>query len=158
MKLERLESRQLLAGDGFLQGYAFIDNNTNNTLDAGDTRKVGSTIELRSADGTTLIASTQTNADGYYRFNGLDEGTYRLVELAPAGFASSGTEIVTSLSNAAAIDSSTIAVDLVDPTTARSVVIRRTPGIPNAAPLAQSAFQLAGASFNNEIGGFSTLE
>src|SRR6187551_3584693 len=88
-RLESLEPRQLLASDGFLQGFAFIDGNNNNQLDAGETRKDGATIELRSADGSTLLASTTTNSDGYYRFNNLDSGTYRLREIAP-GYVTQG--------------------------------------------------------------------
>ena len=57
---ELLEPRQVLA-NGFLQGFAFIDGNNNNQLDDGELRKVGATIELRSGDGSILLATTATN-------------------------------------------------------------------------------------------------
>ena len=43
-RFESLEQRQVLASDGFLQGFAFVDGNNIgnlvNQLDSGDSRKV----------------------------------------------------------------------------------------------------------------------
>lgn len=103
LAIENLESRQLLAvGTGFLQGTAFIDSNLNNRFDAGEAPKIGATIQLRSADGSTLLATTMTNGNGQYRFDstnvdptgdGLQPGAYQIVEL-PVGYVSTGTQII----------------------------------------------------------------
>ncbi len=95
-----------MLANGFLQGFAFIDGNSNNQLDDGELRKVGATIELRSADGSTLLATTSTNVDGYYRFDNLASGTYRLAEIAP-GFVTQGVQIQNTLSSAVAVNGNT---------------------------------------------------
>ena len=113
-RFELLEPRRVLAG--FLQGFAFVDANNNNQLDAGETRKDGATIELRSADGTALLASTTTDSDGYYRFDNLATGTYRLREIA-AGFVTQGVQIQSTLSSAIAVNANTeLLVSLTEPT------------------------------------------
>jgi hypothetical protein len=111
---EAMESRFLLAG--FLQGYAFVDGNGNNQLDPGETRKGNATIQLRSADGGVLLNSTTTNSDGYYRFDNLASGTYRLREVAP-GFVTQGVQIQNKLSAAVAtgVGNTEIQVTLTDP-------------------------------------------
>ena len=153
---EALESRQVLA-NGFLQGIAFIDGNANNQLDDGEIRKPGATIELRSADGSTLLASTTTNSDGYYQFENLASATYRLVEIAP-GFVTQGVQIQNTLSSAVAVNGNTqIQVTLTapddpawqdpDPITPPNpdpLTVHRLPGLPGV----NSAYTLAGGPFN----------
>ncbi len=148
--LESLEERRVLSNDGFLQGYAFVDVNSDNKLDSGDVRKVNSQIELRSADGSMLITALSspnpaiTDADGYYRFDGLAPGTYQIKEIAPPGFASVGTQISTSLSSASQVNASTIQVTLADPTNLPGVRVQKQVAIPGA----NSTYTLAGAPFN----------
>ena len=43
--IECLESRHMLTAGAFLQGIAYVDNNSNNMLDAADTRLPGATGE-----------------------------------------------------------------------------------------------------------------
>ena len=45
----------------------------------------GVTIELRDGDGN-LVATTTTDANGEYRFDGLQSGDYQVHELQPAGY------------------------------------------------------------------------
>ena len=113
--VELLENRELLANN-FLQGTAFHDNNQNGVLDLEDTYKAGATIELRSADGTTLLAQTTTDANGAYRFDDplvLTPGTtYRLVEIPTPGYVNAGTQILSQLHPATSIGLNTIQVTL----------------------------------------------
>lgn len=44
--------------------------------DTGEEGIAGVTVQLYAADGTTLLATTTTNANGNYYFNGLEAGTY----------------------------------------------------------------------------------
>src|SRR5580765_2099580 len=92
LAVEPLEDRHLMAASDFLQGYAYVDKNANNTFDAGDSPKVGATIQLYDSTGTILQSSTTTNSDGYYRFDGVPPGTHVLKEVAP-GFATMGVQI-----------------------------------------------------------------
>lgn len=115
LRIEVMEPRQMLDVGGFLQGIAFIDANSDNKLDAGETRKIGAAIELRSADGLTLLDSTTTDANGYYRFDDLTPGTYRLTEIAPSGFVNQGVQILSQLNPASPVDAGTIQVELLDP-------------------------------------------
>lgn len=94
LRLEALESRQLLDAGGMLQGYAFVDADADNFFDPDELPKVGQAIQLRSADGTALISTQLTNANGYYRFDNVLPGTYRLVEGAlPLSLATSGATV-----------------------------------------------------------------
>ncbi len=81
----------------FIDGYKFHDLNADgiwqlggdgepNTDDTGEEPTLsGWTIELYESDGTTLITSTTTDADGYYRFDALSDGTYVVKEVCPSG-------------------------------------------------------------------------
>ncbi len=92
----QLENRDVPAGL-FLQGQSYIDVNENGKLDLGEPYLPGAVVELRSQDGSALIASTTTDATGAYRFDdahvpgGLLPGTYRLVETPPAGYLNTPT-------------------------------------------------------------------
>src|SRR4029079_3267767 len=92
MKFEPLEARHLLAVD-FLQGYAYFDTNANHQFDSSELPKVNTTIELRQASDNSLVASTLTSSGGYYRFDGVAPGNYKLFELPPVGYTSSFGEI-----------------------------------------------------------------
>jgi hypothetical protein len=115
LRIEAMEPRQMLAGQNFLQGIAFVDADADNQIDVGEARKFNTTIQLWSGDGSTLLDSTTTNVNGYYRFDDLAPGTYRLVEVAPSGFGNQGVEFYSPLSPASAINASTIEVTLLAP-------------------------------------------
>lgn len=78
--LENCEDRRLLSG--FLQGTV-LDPSNNPLPDA--------TVELFDPTGTTLIASQVTGSNGYYQFDNLAAGNYKLVEIPPTGYANAGT-------------------------------------------------------------------
>ena len=60
----------------------------NGTLDAGEKPVAGATVFLLDAAGNQL-ASTTTDANGYYRFDGLAAGVYK-VQIAPSNFTTGG--------------------------------------------------------------------
>jgi hypothetical protein len=63
----------------------WFDGNANGIQDGNETGVPGVQVTLHSADGTAL-ATTTTNADGYYEFDNLAPGDYYLVFNPPAGF------------------------------------------------------------------------
>jgi len=65
-------------------GTLWFDDVINNVLDGGDSLLGGLTVELYASDGTTLLATTTTDSDGNYIFNGLDAGDY-IVEVPSSG-------------------------------------------------------------------------
>ncbi len=74
-----------------IAGQVFVDTNQNRQRDAGERPLAGVVIELRDATDR-VIATTQTDADGHYRFTGLRPGTYALRQLQPDGFFHGGQE------------------------------------------------------------------
>ena len=144
--LEAFERRELMAVN-FLQGVAYLDNNGNNQFDAGDAPKVGVTIQLRDTSGSVL-ASKATNAEGYYRFNGVAPGSYRLVELTPYGRVATGTQVSTLINSgsptAGAPGSIDVTVAASDPA---NLGIQRIPGIPGGIVGVPTAFNFAGDPF-----------
>ncbi len=69
---------------GKIFGYKWDDLNGNATNDSGDDPVEGVTIEL-SQNGS-VIATTITNAEGYYEFTGLKAGDYVVSEIVPDGW------------------------------------------------------------------------
>ncbi|MEI8376724.1 MAG: SdrD B-like domain-containing protein, partial [Planctomycetota bacterium] len=110
-----MENRNLLSSTGFLQGIAFVDHNTNNIFDAGDSVEVGTTIQLYQ--GGTLLATKLTDSNGIYRFSGLAPGQYQLVENLASlpQYQPAGVQILSQINPASAVNSSTINVTVVDP-------------------------------------------
>jgi serine-aspartate repeat-containing protein C/D/E len=68
-----------------LSGHTYFDQNNNGLRDAGETPLTGVLIELWDEAGSR-IAETRTDAQGFYRFNNLRPGTYRLTETTPVGY------------------------------------------------------------------------
>ncbi len=66
--------------------FADVDNNGN--YNASDALLQNVTVQLYAANGTTLLATTTTNASGDYRFNGQPEGDYIVKVVTPAGMTS----------------------------------------------------------------------
>jgi hypothetical protein len=117
-RIEGLEPRQVLSGTGFLQGTAFYDTNANSKLDADEAYKSGATIFLDlnfNGDLDSGEPQDTTDANGQYFFGGLDAGTYHIVEIAPVGYTSGGTEIRSQFNTASQFSPNTIEVTLVDP-------------------------------------------
>lgn len=74
-------------GKASLGDFVWYDLNNNGLQDAGELGVAGVLATLYEADGVTSIATTQTNALGYYIFNGLDAGSYVVgFSTIPVGF------------------------------------------------------------------------
>lgn len=67
----------------YLDGYKFHDLDANGAWDMpGEPGLENWTIELYKDGG--LVASTTTDSNGYYKFDGLSDGTYEVIESCPA--------------------------------------------------------------------------
>jgi hypothetical protein len=69
-----------------LSGYVYNDVNGNGVRDPGEAGYAGVTILLTGTDlfGRQVSMSTQTNANGFYSFNSLVQGTYVIAKIPPA--------------------------------------------------------------------------
>lgn len=78
-----------VASEHSLGNFIWFDDNNNGQRDNGEAPVVnGVVVELLTADMTTVIDTTTTDA-GYYLFTGLNAGTYK-VRLAAANFQAGG--------------------------------------------------------------------
>ncbi len=68
-----------------ISGRVYADANRNEQLDSGEQRLAGVTVRLLDASGATL-ATTTTDANGEYCFDGLAPGTYGVYEEQPDGY------------------------------------------------------------------------
>ena len=66
--------------------YVWNDLNNDGIQGADEAGLVGVTVTLYSADGTTVVATTVTDAFGHYLFNDLTPDAYRIQFTAPTGF------------------------------------------------------------------------
>ena len=70
---------------GAIGDYVWYDANRNGIQDAGENGINGVVVNLYDSTGKNLLATTITamgghpNANGYYQFTGLDEGTYTVI-------------------------------------------------------------------------------
>ncbi|MEI6653795.1 MAG: SdrD B-like domain-containing protein [Verrucomicrobiota bacterium] len=67
---------QSTATTGSIGDQVFHDVNGNGVYDAGDSPLANVTVQLCASDGTTLLATTATDAGGLYTFAGRPAGTY----------------------------------------------------------------------------------
>ncbi len=67
----------------------WIDANNDGLVGPSEAGIAGVTVNLYRSDGTTLVATTTTNATGHYRFTGLEPGDYIVEIIPPAGYLSS---------------------------------------------------------------------
>lgn len=65
-----------------LSGHVYVDNNLSKDFDSGDKVLAGVKVDLFDQNGN-LVASTVTDANGYYEFTGLAKGMYSVVEHQP---------------------------------------------------------------------------
>lgn len=92
-----LASGETSSGNYFLDfsyssvsGFVWVDANGNGVLDDGEGGIVaGAVVELYDA-ASQFVASTVTDANGYYAFADLMPGTYAVVETDPSGYFSTG--------------------------------------------------------------------
>ena len=80
-----------------LGDFVWNDVNANGIQDTGETGIAGVTVHLMNASGTTILATTTTNANGLYLFTNLVPGTYKVEFINPGGYtfspATQGTDI-----------------------------------------------------------------
>lgn len=65
--------------------YVWLDSNANGLQDTGELGVAGVTVDLLNAAGTSVLATTTTNASGWYYFGGLAAGSYEVKFVAPSG-------------------------------------------------------------------------
>lgn len=68
-----------------ISGMVHVDTNDDCDYQPGEPLLAGVTIQLLDA-ANHLIATTQTDANGQYKFTGLVAGTYHVREIQPAGY------------------------------------------------------------------------
>src|SRR5579871_5726563 len=66
-----------------LGDFVWNDTNANGIQDAGEKGISGVTVELLNSTGTTVLATTTTDANGYYHFTNLNPGQYEVEFVAP---------------------------------------------------------------------------
>ncbi len=90
---------EITEADSNLSGFVFADANQDSqrTLAAsGAPLEIGLpnvTISLFLVGATTATATTSTGPDGWYHFEKIQPGVYRIVESQPAGFRSTGNAL-----------------------------------------------------------------
>ncbi len=68
---------------GVVDGYAFLDNNYNGIYDQGEPGYPGVTLEIIKASNSKSMGKTVTDQNGYFRFENLRGGEYRLRAILP---------------------------------------------------------------------------
>ncbi len=76
---------------GSISGIVYVDPNQNEAHEPGETLLEGVSVQLLNANGQVL-ATTHTNADGYYEFLNLEPGQYAVRELQPVGYYHGGQQ------------------------------------------------------------------
>ncbi len=72
-----------------LGNRVWLDGNNDGTINNGETGIAGVQVSLYTVTGTVALATQTTDANGYYRFDDLLAGEYRVV-IAASNFAQSG--------------------------------------------------------------------
>jgi hypothetical protein len=69
-------------------GFVFVDSNDNGIMDPGEEGIPGVLITLEGVDvfGASVQQTTVTDENGFYFFDQLNAGTYRLLETQPQGY------------------------------------------------------------------------
>ncbi|MBN8888711.1 MAG: carboxypeptidase regulatory-like domain-containing protein, partial [Rhodospirillales bacterium] len=70
---------------GSIGDYVWNDCNWNGIQDGCEVGISGVTVNLLSGSGSSVLATTTTDATGHYQFSGLAVGTYSVQFVAPAG-------------------------------------------------------------------------
>ncbi|TWU36556.1 Serine-aspartate repeat-containing protein D precursor [Novipirellula aureliae] len=79
---------------GSIAGTVYVDHDADNQYDSEEPPIAGVTIELRNPSGQT-IATTKTDSQGNYRFEGLAPGDYQIFEQQPTGYYQGGQSVGT---------------------------------------------------------------
>ncbi len=86
-----------------IAGVVHADLNQDCIIDPGEPRLEGVSIELLNEQGS-VIANTETNANGEYRFDGLSPGVYSVREIQPEGYFHGGQHAGNGNGNDLAVD------------------------------------------------------
>ncbi|NND99717.1 MAG: hypothetical protein HKN47_20555, partial [Pirellulaceae bacterium] len=73
------------AAPATISGYVYEDNSDDGLRDATEKGIQGTTVSLVDSSGN-IVATTQTDADGYYEFDAIPPGDYSLVETQPVDY------------------------------------------------------------------------
>jgi len=73
-------------GSGRIGDTVFRDWNGNGVMDASDEGLPSATVQLYASNGTTLLNSTTTDAQGLYAFAGVGAGNYVVRVVPPSGY------------------------------------------------------------------------
>ncbi len=79
---------------GSIAGFVMASNGPDCDFDNPEILLEGVQIDLMNAQGT-VVATTYTDSNGRYRFDGLDAGEYRLREYQPEGYFDGGERVGT---------------------------------------------------------------
>ena len=81
-RLEQLETRVMLHGEGQISGYVYVDADDDGTRDENEKGIPGIVIRLSANDPSAESAdrSTMTDDSGFYSFDELEEGSYRVTQ------------------------------------------------------------------------------
>ncbi len=89
---------------GSISGHVIVDTNGNCIVDVAEDRYLGGvTMELLDSTGN-VIRTTVTDANGFYKFDGLPIGSYSVRELQPAGLLQGGQKVGSGGGNASVTD------------------------------------------------------
>ena len=70
-----------------LSGYVYADDNNNGMRNAGEAGIAGVVLKLLGADGQPTGLTVTTDANGFYKFDGLEPGkVYGVAEVQPTGY------------------------------------------------------------------------
>lgn len=69
-----------------ISGFVYVDLNNNCSREQGETGIAGVTITLLDANGNSTGRTTTTDANGFYRFDGLAPGVYGVAEAQPSNY------------------------------------------------------------------------
>ncbi len=89
-----------------ISGYVHADRDGDCVFDAGEPPLGGVVMHLLDSQGKT-IATTLTNAEGFYEFNNLAPGTYGVFEEQPAGYLNEDNHVGSAGGQKTAIDTVT---------------------------------------------------
>ena len=78
-------NRRIDDGLASVSGFVFVDTDFDSVFEPQEFGLPGVTVQL--IDSVGAITETVTSARGSYRFDGLDPGSYRIVEIQPDGYA-----------------------------------------------------------------------